>query len=116
MVSPVAHTHTRTHTHTHAHAHAHTHTPTHTHFFSPSSSADLHAIKDPETGTDGIYWCVDYPWPMSDRDVSYNISTGRFRLGGALELEGWKEGYIVRSHNEHLLGVSECLPPRKNWF
>lgn len=31
---------------------------------------DLHPIKDESTGVEGLYWCVDYPWPMSDRDVS----------------------------------------------
>ena len=31
---------------------------------------DLHPIKDKATGLDGLYWCVDYPWPLSDRDVS----------------------------------------------
>jgi hypothetical protein len=28
---------------------------------------DLHPIKDKSSG---LYWCVDYPWPLSDRDVS----------------------------------------------
>lgn len=31
---------------------------------------DLHPVKNEETGMEGIYWGVDYPWPMSDRDVS----------------------------------------------
>ena len=26
--------------------------------------------KEESSGIDGLYWCVDYPWPMSDRDVS----------------------------------------------
>ena len=29
---------------------------------------DLDLIED--DGVQGLYWCVDYPWPMSDRDVS----------------------------------------------
>ena len=33
---------------------------------------DLHPIKEATSGIDGLYWCVDYPWPMSDRDVSYH--------------------------------------------
>ena len=35
-----------------------------------TSHPDLHPIKDETTGLDGLYWCVDYPWPMWDRDVS----------------------------------------------
>lgn len=31
---------------------------------------DLYPIKEESTGMEGVYWCVDYPWPMSDRDVS----------------------------------------------
>jgi hypothetical protein len=31
---------------------------------------DLHPIKDEGSKLEGIYWGVDYPWPMSDRDVS----------------------------------------------
>ena len=31
---------------------------------------DLRPIKDESSGLDGLYWAVDYPWPMSDRDVS----------------------------------------------
>jgi len=30
---------------------------------------DLDIIED-EEGVQGLYWCVDYPWPLSDRDVS----------------------------------------------
>ena len=30
---------------------------------------ELDLIKD-QNGTQGLYWCVNYPWPMSNRDVS----------------------------------------------
>lgn len=35
---------------------------------------DLYPIKDETTGMEGVYWGVDYPWPMSDRDVSCYIN------------------------------------------
>ena len=34
------------------------------------SSVDLHPIKDEDKNMEGLYWGVDYPWPMYDRDVS----------------------------------------------
>ena len=36
----------------------------------PLSTADLHPVKDDKTGSEGLYWVVDYPWPLWDRDVS----------------------------------------------
>ncbi len=30
-------------------------------------------IIEGEDGVQGLYWCVDYPWPMSDRDVSLPV-------------------------------------------
>ncbi len=33
--------------------------------------ADLQLVRNESKDVDGLYWCVDYPWPMSDRDVSY---------------------------------------------
>lgn len=35
-----------------------------------SSTADLHPVKDDKSGIEGLYWIVDYPWPLWDRDVS----------------------------------------------
>jgi hypothetical protein len=32
---------------------------------------NLHPIKDRTTGLEGLYWCVDYPWPLSDRDYTF---------------------------------------------
>ena len=31
----------------------------------------LEPIRDESIGVEGLYWCIDYPWPMSDRDVSF---------------------------------------------
>ena len=39
-----------------------------------SCCVDLHPIKDEKAGTEGLYWLVDYPWPLWDRDVSLNCS------------------------------------------
>ena len=39
------------------------------------SYTDLYPIKDKATGMEGLYWCVDYPWPLSDRDVSITITS-----------------------------------------
>ncbi len=36
---------------------------------------NLEPIKDEATGVQGLYWCCDYPWPMSDRDVSGLVLT-----------------------------------------
>ena len=35
-----------------------------------NTPVDLHPIKDEVNGNEGIYWGVDYPWPLYDRDVS----------------------------------------------
>lgn len=35
-----------------------------------SSMADLRPVKDDKSGIEGLYWIVDYPWPLWDRDVS----------------------------------------------
>lgn len=31
---------------------------------------ELHPIKDEQSSKEGLYWKVDFPFPMSDRDVS----------------------------------------------
>ena len=35
------------------------------------NSSDLNPINDDSTDTEGMYWAVDYPWPVADRDVSF---------------------------------------------
>ncbi|XP_003387507.1 PREDICTED: phosphatidylcholine transfer protein-like [Amphimedon queenslandica] len=40
---------------------------------------DLKPIKDEASGLDGLYWAVDYPWPMSDRDYTF-IREGRMMM------------------------------------
>ena len=34
------------------------------------SNVELHPIKDEQSNKEGLYWKVDFPFPMSDRDVS----------------------------------------------
>ena len=33
-------------------------------------NVELHPIKDEQSNKEGLYWKVDFPFPMSDRDVS----------------------------------------------
>ena len=50
-------------------------------YFVHTSHPDLHPIKDETTGLDGLYWCVDYPWPMWDRDVSMDTMVKLYIIG-----------------------------------
>ena len=40
----------------------------------------LEPVSSKDEDTDGIYWCVDYPWPMSDRNVFLNSFTHVLKL------------------------------------
>jgi hypothetical protein len=40
---------------------------------------DLHPIKDKSSG---LYWCVDYPWPLSDRDYTFIRDFKIVEVGG----------------------------------
>ena len=33
-------------------------------------AVELHPIKEEQSNKEGLYWKVDFPFPMSDRDVS----------------------------------------------
>lgn len=37
-------------------------------------TVELHPIKEEQSNKEGLYWKVDFPFPMSDRDVSNHLS------------------------------------------
>ena len=45
---------------------------------------DLHPIKHEATGLEGLYWAVDYPWPMSDRDYTFVRDMRMVEVDGVL--------------------------------
>lgn len=44
---------------------------------------DLDIIKD-DDGAQGLYWCVDFPWPMSDRDYTFIRDMKIIELDGVI--------------------------------
>jgi hypothetical protein len=43
---------------------------------------DLHPIKDGNSGLEGLYWLVDYPWPLWDRDYTFIRDARVVDVGG----------------------------------
>ena len=42
----------------------------HVHGILSLNIVELHPIKEEQSSKEGLYWKVDFPFPMSDRDVS----------------------------------------------
>lgn len=61
---------------------------------------ELHPIKDEQSNKEGLYWKVDFPFPMSDRDYTFIRDMKVVQLDGAITPVVLARSEVFPSHPE----------------